>query len=111
MNIYLLYKTDDMKNMTQADVHDIRNTLEGSLKIKPVYDLAIINGVLWRVGAVEPVSSKESKTLSKRVEIPSNTQGFRGTALDPEGNTVNEEYIYKMGDGAARTQKKRCNIS
>ncbi len=64
MKIYLLYKTDDMNKMTQADVHDIKNALEGSLRCKPVYDLAMIESVLWRVGVVETEEHAATLTTS-----------------------------------------------
>lgn len=38
--------------MNQVEVRDIKIKLEESLSSKPVYDLAVIDSVLWRV-AVE----------------------------------------------------------
>jgi hypothetical protein len=112
MKIYLLYKTDDMNKMTQADVHDIKNALEGFLKCKPVYDLAMIESVLWRVGVVETDETPAILTEScKRLEIVSNNQGFRGTALSMEGNTVSEKFAYTGQVAPGKAVKKRYNLS
>jgi hypothetical protein len=111
MNIYLLYKTDDMNNMTQIDVREVRNKLEGSLASKPVYDLAVIDSVLWRVGVINTDESPgELKTRCKRLDIPLNSQGFQGTALSSEGNKVSEEFIYKIHD-TDRSLRNNLNLS
>lgn len=111
MNIYLLYKTEDMIKMTQADVREVRSTLEGSLTSKPVYDLALIDSVLWRVGVVDTnKSTGKLKTGCKRLDIPLNSQGFRGTALSSEGNRVNKEFIHKIND-TDRPTKNNPNLS
>ena len=95
MNIYLLYKTDDMKDMKPFDVIAAKNKLEGSVKGIPFYDLAVIDSALWRVAIFDSEEGTGTiKTACKRLKIPSNSQGFRGTALSDEGNTVNREFIY-----------------
>ena len=100
-----------MKAMTQADVRDVRNKLEGSLTSKPFYDLAVVDSVLWRVGVVDAGERPgKLKTLRKRLEIPLNSQGFRGTALSSEGNKVSKEFIHKMGD-TERPQRNNLNLS
>jgi hypothetical protein len=111
MKIYLLYKTDDMKTMAQADVREVRNKLEGSLTSKPVYDLAVIDGVLWRVGTVDTDESPgKLKTGRKRLDIPLNNQGFRGTALSSEGNRVSKEFIHKINE-SDRPLRNNLNLS
>lgn len=111
MNIYLLYKTDDMINMTQADVREVKNTLEESVTSKPVYDLAVIDSVLWRVGVVDTDKSPgKSKRGCKRLDIPLNSQGFRGTALSSEGNTVSKKFIHKIKD-ANPPPRNNLNLS
>ena len=110
MNIYLLYKTDDMNNMTQADVREVKNNLEESLTSKPVYDLAVIDSVLWRVGVVDTDKSPGNlKTWGKRLDIPLNSQGFRGTALSSEGNSISKEFLHKI-NVADRPPKNNPNF-
>ena len=88
-----------MKNMTQAEVREVKNTFEGSLTSKPVYDLAVIDSVLWRVGVVDTDKNlSKLKTLCKRLDIPMNSQGFRGTALSFEGNAISKKFIHKIND-------------
>ena len=97
MNIYLLYTTDDMNNMKTTDVRDVRNKLESSLNEIPAYDLAVIDGVLWRVAVVNSDECKDTiKKVSERLAIPPNSQGFRGTALDAKGNTISREFVYSI---------------
>lgn len=111
MNIYLLYKTDDMINMTPADVRDVKNALEEALTSKPAYDLALIDSVLWRVGVVDiDTSPGKLKTGCKRLEIPFNSQGFMGTALSSEGNTVSKQFIHKIND-ASTPPRNNLNLS
>ena len=99
MNIYLLYKTDDMKDMKTTDVRDARNKLEASLNGTPAYDLALIDSVLWRVAVVDSDQEKGTiNTICTRLAIPPNNQGFRGTALGVKGNTINREFVYSMRD-------------
>ena len=99
MNIYLLYKTDDMKDMKTTDVRDARNKLESSLNGIPVYDLAVIDSVLWRVAVVNSDEGKNTiKKTCERLAIPPNNQGFRGTALGAKGNTINREFVYSIPD-------------
>jgi hypothetical protein len=99
MNIYLLYTTDDMNNMKATDVRDIRNKLESSLNEIPAYDLAMIDDVLWRVAVVGSDKCKDTiKNAGKRLAIPPNSQGFRGTALDIKSNTISREFVYSVPD-------------
>ena len=108
MDIYLLYKTDDMKNMKTSDVRDARNKLESSLDEIPVYDLAVIDSVLWRVAVVNSDQGKSTiKETCKRLAIPANNQGFRGTALGAKGNTINREFIYSMLDTKSPSKNRR----
>ncbi len=108
MNIYLLYKTDDMKNMKTTDVRDARNKLESSLNGIPVYDLAVIDSVLWRVAVVDPDQSTNTvRKTGKRLTIPPNNQGFRGTALVEKGNTVSREFIYSIPDTKSPSRNSR----
>ena len=97
MNIYLLYTTDDMNNMKATDVRDVRNKLESSLNEIPAYDLALIDDVLWRVAVVNSDECKDTiKKVCKRLAIPPNSQGFRGTALDVKNNTISREFVYSV---------------
>ena len=99
MNIYLLYTTDDMNNMKATDVRDVRNKLESSLNEIPAYDLALIDDVLWRVAVVNSDECKDTiKKVCKRLAIPPNSQGFRGTALGAKGNTISREFVYSVTD-------------
>jgi hypothetical protein len=99
MNIYLLYTTDDMNNMKASDVRDARNKLESSLNGIPAYDLAVIDGVLWRVAVMDSDECKDTiKKVCKRLAIPPNSQGFRGTALCAKGNTISREFVYSIVD-------------
>jgi hypothetical protein len=97
MNIYLLYTTDDMNNMKATDVRDVRNKLESSLNGLPAYDLAMVDGMLWRVAVVYSDECKDTiKKVSERLAIPPNSQGFRGTALGAKGNTISREFVYSV---------------
>ena len=99
MNIYLLYTTDDMNNMKATDVRDVRNKLESSLNEIPAYDLAMIDDVLWRVAVVDSDECKDTvNKVCKRLAIPPNSQGFRGTALDAKSNTISREFVYSVPD-------------
>ena len=99
MNIYLLYTIDDMNNMKANDVRDIRNKLESSLNEIPAYDLAMIDDVLWRVAVVDPDECKDTtRKTGKRLAIPPNSQGFRGTALDAKSNTISREFVYSVSN-------------
>jgi hypothetical protein len=99
MNIYLLYTTDDMNNMKATDVRYVRNKLESSLNRIPAYDLAMIDGVLWRVAVVDSDKCEDTiKKVSERLAISPNSQGFRGTALDAKGNTISKEFIFSVTD-------------
>lgn len=99
MNIYLLYTTDDMNNMKTTDVRDARNKLESSLNGIPAYDLAVIDGVIWRVAVVASDKSKDTiNKVCERLAIPPNSQGFRGTALGAKGNTISREFVYSVTD-------------
>jgi hypothetical protein len=85
-----------MVNMTQADVRDVKNKLEESFNGKPVYDLALIDSVLWRVGVADTEEIPgRLKSGHERLAIPSNSQGFRGTALSSKGNKIHKEFIRK----------------
>jgi hypothetical protein len=99
MNIYLLYTTDDMKNMKTTDVRDARNKLESSLNKIPAYDLAVIDGVIWRVAVVDSDEFKDTiDKAGERIAIPPNSQGFRGTALGAKDNTISREFVYSITD-------------
>ena len=86
-----------MNNMKATDVRDVRNKLETSLNKIPAYDLAMIDGVLWRVAVVDSDECKDTiKKGSERLAISPNSQGFRGTALDAKGNTISREFVYSV---------------
>jgi hypothetical protein len=111
MKIYLLYKTEDMINMKTPEIRDIKIKLEESLTSKPVYDLAMIDTVLWRVAVAEAdASQSELKACCGRLDIPRNSQGFQGTALSSEGNSVSEEFIYQLNDNN-RPPRRSLNLS
>ena len=86
-----------MNNMKAADVRDVRNKLESSLNGIPAYDLAMIDGVLWRVAVVDSDKCEDTiKKVSERLAISPNSQGFRGTALGAKDNTISREFVYSV---------------